>query len=54
MVERYNEIDAEFEGIQRMMTEQAEVELIQARLVELEAKQTGMKKTLQGRIDQVS
>ena len=46
LVERYNEIDAEFEGIQRMMTEQAEVELIQARLVELEAKQTDLKKTL--------
>ncbi len=46
LVERYNEIEAEFEDIQTGLTGQPEVDLLQARLVELEAKQIDLKKTL--------
>ena len=47
LVERYNEIEAEFEDIQTMLTGQPEVDRLQAQLVELEAKQADLKKTLQ-------
>ena len=47
LVERYNEIEAEFEDIQTMLTGQPEVDRFQTRLVELEVKQAKLQKTLQ-------
>ena len=46
LVERYNEIETEFEAIRTTLTGQPEGELLQTRLVELEAKQAELKKTL--------
>jgi hypothetical protein len=47
LVERYNEIEAEFEDMQTMLTGQPEIDHLQARLTELEAKQAELKITLQ-------
>jgi hypothetical protein len=47
LVERYNEIESEFEDMRTMLTGQPEVDRFQARLAELEAKQAELKKTLQ-------
>lgn len=46
LVERYNEIETEFASIQTTLAGQPEVDLLETRLVELEAKQTELKKTL--------
>jgi|DewCreStandDraft_4_1066084.scaffolds.fasta_scaffold329353_1 hypothetical protein len=46
LVERYNEIEVEFGKIQTELTGQPQVDLLQARLVELEAKQADLKKIL--------
>jgi predicted nuclease with TOPRIM domain len=44
--ERYHEIDAEVKAIKTMINEQADVEIVQARIVEIEARQSDLDKTL--------
>ena len=43
---RFGEIQAEYEDLQKMVSNQAENALIQERLTQLEAKQADLKKTL--------
>jgi hypothetical protein len=46
LVARYDEIEAEFEGLQQMVTRKAGLEIIRERLIEVEAKQADLKKTV--------
>jgi hypothetical protein len=43
---RYNEVQAEYDTLQKMVRGQAENTVIQDRLTQLEAKQADLKKTL--------
>ena len=46
LVQRYHEIEAEFETVQGMVTEKTDMKAFQERLAELEAKQSDLRKTL--------
>ncbi|GAB4445737.1 MAG: hypothetical protein Fur0044_41950 [Anaerolineae bacterium] len=46
LTQRFYEIEAEVNQVQRMLTDQAALELIQEHLTTLEAKQSDLKKTV--------
>jgi hypothetical protein len=46
LVARYDEIEADFEYVQQMITQKAGLEIIRERLIEVEAKQADLKKTV--------
>jgi hypothetical protein len=46
LMARYDEIEAGFESVQQMMTRKAGLEVIRERLIEVEAKQAELKKTV--------
>lgn len=47
LVERYNDIDTELDQVRQMLTAPIVDEAIRTRIVDLEAKQADLKKTLQ-------
>jgi hypothetical protein len=47
LVERYNDIDTELDQVRQTLTAQIVDETVRARMVDLEAKQADLKKTLQ-------
>jgi hypothetical protein len=47
LVERYNDIDTELDQVRQTLTAQILDETVRARMADLEAKQTDLKKTLQ-------